>query len=183
MLCTARALEGHYPNQWLGITAAFLHNSRSPPLPPYISHSPELGSVETRNTFCFEIFTYHFHIMGHQSRQEEIKQIQYSNVLCQELILHSSYDGPAQPSPAHSLPNQSWGQANERETMEIDMAAVLVFSSPPPAATSWHHTAHPLPHSMGLLFLQWMTLLLVTKLNLPNLWHNLNWQRQYHFFP
>ena len=99
MLCTARALEGHYPNQWLGITAAFLHNSRSPPLPPYISHSPELGSVETRNTFCFEIFTYHFHIMGHQSRQEEIKQIQYSNVLCQELILHSSYDGTAQPSP------------------------------------------------------------------------------------
>ena len=37
--------------------------------------------------------------MGHQSRQEEIKQIQYSNVLCQELILHSSYDGTAQPSP------------------------------------------------------------------------------------
>ena len=23
----------------------------------------------------------------------------------------------------------------------------------------------------------------MTKLNLPNLWHNLNWQRQYHFFP
>ena len=102
MLCTARALEGHYPNQWLGITAAFLHNSRSPPLPPIhlSAHSPELGGVETRNTFCFEIFTYHFHIMGHQSRQEEIKQIQYSNVLCQELILHSSYDGTSQTSPA-----------------------------------------------------------------------------------
>ena len=93
--------------------------------------------------------------MGHQSRQEEIKQIQYSNVLCEELILHSSYDGTAQPRPGHSLPDQIWGQANERETMEIDMAAVLVFSSMPPSALATSNIAHP--HSMRLPFLQWMT--------------------------
>ena len=44
--------------------------------------------------------------MGHQSRQEEIKQIQYSNVLCQELILHSSYNSTDQPSPAQHSPDQ-----------------------------------------------------------------------------
>ena len=82
--------------------------------------------------------------MGHQSRQEEIKQIQYSNVLCEELILHSSYDGTAQPRPGHSLPDQIWGQANERETMEIDMAAVLVFSSMPPSALATSHCASTL---------------------------------------